>query len=106
EARLQRSLRLTRAILHATADAARVRGARPLFVVPSIGPPRPPEAHPEAFIVNALLDDLPHLVVDIEPSNLIPRDGHPDRVGAGGIADAIATALAPVLAPGKGARAP
>jgi hypothetical protein len=95
EAQLQRSLRLTRAILHATAGAARARGALPLFVVPSIGPPRPPEAHPEAFIVDALLDDLPHVVVDIDPSDLIPRDGHPDRAGARRIADAIAAALAP-----------
>jgi hypothetical protein len=103
EAQLQRSLRLTRAILHATAGAARARGAMPLFVVPSVGPPRPPEAHPEAFIVNALLDDLPYVVVDIESAQLIPRDGHPDRAGAGRIADAIAAALAPG---GDGIRAP
>jgi len=95
EAQLQRSLKLTRTILHATAAAARVRGALPLFVVPSIGLPRPREKHPEAFIVNALLDDLPHVVVDIDPAYLIPWDGHPDRAGAGQIADAIATALAP-----------
>ncbi len=98
EAELQRSLKLTRAILHATADAARARGALPLFVVPSIGPPRPPADHPEAFIVDALLDDLPHAVVDIEPEHLIPYDGHPDRTGAALIADAIAAALSPLLA--------
>lgn len=97
EAQLQRSLKLTRTILHATADAARARGALPLFVVPSIGPPRPREKHPEAFILDALLDDLPHVVVDIDPAHLIPWDGHPDRAGSGQIADAIATALAPKL---------
>jgi hypothetical protein len=97
EAELQRSLKLTRAILHATADAARARGALPLFVLPSIGPPRPPDGHPEAFIARALLDDLPHVIVDVEPAHLIPRDGHPDRAGAREIADAIAAALAPTL---------
>jgi hypothetical protein len=98
EAKLKRSLDLTRTILHATAGAARARGAWPLFVVPSIGPPRPAEARPEAFVVRALLDDLPHVVVDIDPAHLIPGDGHPDGAGAGQIADAIAAALAPHLA--------
>jgi hypothetical protein len=100
EARLQRSLRLTRAILHATADAARARGARPLFVVPSIGPPRPPEARPEAFVIQALLDDLPHVVVDIDAANLIPYDGHPGPAGARQIAEAIASSLGAFPAPG------
>ena len=62
--------------------------------MPSIGPARTLEAHPEAFVVHALLDDLPHVVVDIDPAHLIPWDGHPDRAGAGQIADAIAAALA------------
>jgi len=93
EARLQASLRLTRSILHATADAARRRGALPLFVLTSIGPPRPPRERPEAFVVDALLDDLPHVVVDIDPSELIPRDGHPDAAGAARIADAIVESL-------------
>src|SRR6185369_4568883 len=90
---LRRSLHLTRAILHATAGAARAHGALPLFVVPSIGPPRPPEKRPETFFVEALLDDLPHAVVDIDTADLIPGDGHPDRAGALRIADAIASAL-------------
>jgi hypothetical protein len=93
EARLQRSLRLSRAILHATAEAARARGAQPLFVVPSVGPPRAPRDRPESFVVDALLDDLPHVVVDIDRADLIPRDGHPDVHGAARIADAICSAL-------------
>ena len=97
EAKLRRSLGLTRTILHATAEAARARGAWPLFVVPSIGPPRLAEARPEAFVVEALLDDLPHVVVDIDPAHLIPGDGHPDAAGAREIAEAIAAALAPHL---------
>jgi hypothetical protein len=102
EPRLQASLDLTRKILHATAAAARARGAYPLFVVPTIGPIRPLDAHPEAFVVHALLDDLPHSVVDIDRTHLIPGDGHPDPVAASQIADAIAAALAPILVRGNG----
>jgi hypothetical protein len=95
EARMQESLALTRAILHATAAAARARGALPLFVFPSTGPPRPPEAHPEAFIVRAVADDLPHVVVDVDQARMLPwDDGHPDAEGARQIAAAIAEALA------------
>ena len=67
---------------------------QPLFVVPSFGPPRPLDEHPEAFIVRALVDDLPHVVVDIDPAHLLPGDGHPDAEGARQIAAAIAGALA------------
>jgi hypothetical protein len=95
DAGLQKSLRLTRAILHATAAAARARGAQPLFVFPSFGSPRPLDAHPEAFIVRALVDELPHIVVDIDPAHRLPGDGHPDPEAARQIAAAIAEALAP-----------
>lgn len=97
ESRLERSLRLTRAILHATASTARAHRAQPLFVVPSIGPKRTADQRPEAFVVNALLDDLPHVVVDIDRADLIPRDGHPDSAGAAKIADAITEALTPAM---------
>ncbi len=94
EARLQESLTLTRAILHASAAAARARGAQSLFVFPSTGPPRPLDAHPEAFIVRALVDDLPHVIVDVDPARMLPwDDGHPDAEGARQIATAIAEAL-------------
>ena len=94
DASLRRSLELTRAILHATAAAARARGAAALFVFPNFGPPRPLEAHAEAFMVSGLVDDLPHIVVDIDPSHRLPVDGHPDPEGARQIAAAIAEALA------------
>jgi hypothetical protein len=92
DAGLEKSLALTRAILHATAAATRARGAQPLFVVPSVGPRRSLDAHPEAFVVRALLDDLPYVVVDIDPAH-VPGDGHPDAEGARQIAAAIAEAL-------------
>jgi hypothetical protein len=93
EAGLQRGLDLTHAILGATAAAARARGAQPLFVVPSFGSPRPLDAHPEAFIVRAVLGDLPYVVVDIDPAHRLPSDGHPDAEGARQLAIAIAAAL-------------
>jgi hypothetical protein len=94
DASLRKSLELTRAILHATAEAARARGAKALFVFPSFGPPRPLEVHPEAFLVRALVDDLPHVLVDIDPAHRLPVDGHPDPEGARQLAAAIAEALA------------
>jgi hypothetical protein len=93
EADLQKSLALARAIVHATATAARSRGAEPLFVVPSVGPARPIDGHPEGFIVRALLDDLPHVVVDIDPAFVLPGDGHPNADGARQMAAAIAEGL-------------
>jgi hypothetical protein len=94
ERELQRSLTLTRRILHATADAARARGAIPLFALVTIGPPRTPRERPETFVEEAVLADLPHVVVDVSPSNLIPRDGHPNAAGAAQIADGIVAGLA------------
>lgn len=91
--RIARSVKLTRAILLATARAARDRGARPLFVVPSYGPKRAFEAHPEAEIVHALLDGLPSVMVDLDPARIMPWDGHPDAEGARELADAIVRAL-------------
>ena len=43
--------------------------------------------------MSALVDDLPHIVVDIDPSHRLPVDGHPDSEGARQIAAAIAEAL-------------
>jgi len=67
EARLSRSLELTRAILRETAREAQARGARPLFVVPSFDASRP-----EAFAVETVLEGLPHVVVDLDRSRLLP----------------------------------
>ena len=88
DARLEESMELTRAILRETARAARARGAKVLFVVPSLDP-----AHAAQPMLDALLAGLPHLVVDVDRSRLMPYDGHPDERGAEQLADAIAAAL-------------
>ena len=95
DAALERALATTGAVLRATAAAARARGAEPLFVIPSHGPPRPLDAHPEAWIVRALFADaaLPYVLVDLDPADVIPRDGHPNARGAAKIAAAIQAAL-------------
>lgn len=82
--RVDAGVSLTRAILQRTAAAARDHGARPLFVVPTFD-----RAHPDAGIVEAALDGLPHVWVDLDPARILPWDGHPDRLGAKQIADAI-----------------
>jgi hypothetical protein len=91
DAALERALATTGAVLLATANAARERGAQPLFVIPSAGPRRELDAHPEAFIVRRLFVDagLPYILVDLGPDEIIPGDGHPNPAGARRIADAI-----------------
>ena len=81
EWRLQKSLRLTRAILEATVREARQRGARPLLVAPVFG--REPQ------LLRELLDGLPHVTVELPPERIMPWDGHPDAQGARLVAEAI-----------------
>jgi hypothetical protein len=99
DAALARALRNTGAVLRATAAAARARGAEPLFVIPSPGPPRALDEHPEAWIVRALFADagLPYLLVDLDAGDVVPEDGHPSARGAEKIAAAIVGALGPRL---------
>jgi hypothetical protein len=93
EEKLQRAFAVTRAIHEATARAAAARGAKMLFVVPSYGPRRAAAEHPEAWIVRATLEGLPHVVVDLALERLMPHDGHPDPQGAREIAQAIAEGI-------------
>ena len=81
EWRLQKSLQLTRAILAATAQAARDRGARPLFVGVVFGP--------APDLLRDMLEGLPHRIVALDPARIMRWDGHPDPQGARQIADAI-----------------
>jgi hypothetical protein len=72
----------------------------PLTVIPSIGPARPLDAHPEAWMMRRLFVEtgLPYLLVDLGPEEIIPRDGHPNAAGARRIARALELALRPALA--------
>jgi hypothetical protein len=76
---LRDSMRLTAAILRETARTTRAHGAEPLFAVFSIGPERPLDEHPEAFIVRELFVEqrLPFVLVDVRPAEVIPGDWHP-----------------------------
>jgi len=95
ESRLRESLQLTSAILRETARRSRQHGAAPLFVVPSVGPPRPFEAHREAWILRELFVEprLHFVLVDLPPDELVAGDGHPGPGGHRRLADAIEAAL-------------
>jgi hypothetical protein len=92
-----RSVALARAVFAATAREARARGAVPLFVVVSVGPPRALEAHSEAAIIRTLFIDagLPYILIDLDVPERFPVDGHPNGAGARRIAAAIEAALRP-----------
>jgi hypothetical protein len=92
---LARSMALTRTVLVMTARAARARGARPLFVIVSPGRARTLNAHPEAAILRELFVDtgLPYLLVDLDATERLDVDGHPNPAGAAHIAADIESAL-------------
>jgi len=97
---LSAAMELNAAIVRATGDAARARGAEPLFLIPSFGPARALGEHAEAGIVRELFERQgePHLLVDIELSHIMPEDWHPDAAAARQIAATVADALRPRLA--------
>ncbi len=90
-------LQVTAAILRATADAARARGAFPLFVVTNYGPPCLREEGREAWIVDELLvgQGLPFVRVDLAPEDRLPGlfERHPSLRGTRKIAAAVEHAL-------------
>jgi hypothetical protein len=90
------SLALARTVFLKTAQAARARGARPLFVVVAPGPPRSLAAHPEAGIVRELFVDtgLPYVLVDLDARERLDGDGHPNLAGTARVVAAIEAALA------------
>jgi len=98
---IDRTLAVTSRVLRETAERSRARGARPVFVIPSYGPPRTLDEHPEAWIVRALFvqQGLPFVMVDIPSGLLLNGNPHPGPGGAAKIAAAIERALAPGPAP-------
>jgi hypothetical protein len=68
-----------------------------VFVIPSYGPPRTLDEHPEAWIVRSLFvqQGLPFVMVDIPSEFLLNGNPHPGPGGAAKIAAAIERALAP-----------
>ena len=94
---IDRTLTLTSAILRETSMRARARGAIPLFVVPIHGAMRPLGEQERAWILRALFvnQELPFILVDLPPDQLLNGDFHPGPRGAETIATAILAALPP-----------
>jgi lysophospholipase L1-like esterase len=90
-------LRVTAAILRATAEAARARGAFPLFVVTNYGAPCLHGEGEESWVVEELFvrQRLPFVRVDLGPEDRLPgiTEHHPNARGARRIADAVERAL-------------
>jgi len=91
EATLARGIATTRAVLRATVELARARGATALIVVPRFGA----EGPEERALREQLLDGagLRYVVVDLDPSWRLPNDLHPDASAAHAIAVAVAAHL-------------
>jgi hypothetical protein len=88
---IERGIAVTQAVLRATADLARARGAVPLTLVPQFAPEEPVER----MLRRRTLDEagLPYVWVELDPSWRIPDDQHPDRRAAHAMAVAIAARL-------------
>lgn len=91
------AVRVTAAILRATAAEARARGAVPLFVVTNFGPACRGEDGGEAWIVNELFvrQALPFVRVELDPEDRLPGtfERHPSLRGTRKLADAVERAL-------------
>jgi hypothetical protein len=88
---VERGITVTQAVLRATADLARARGAVPLILVPQFAP----EERVERVLRRRILDEaeLPYVWVELDPSWRIQGDQHPDRRAAHAMAVAIAARL-------------
>lgn len=106
------AVRVTAAILKASAAAARARGAVPLFIVTNYGPPCHRDDGGESWIVDQLFvrQALPFVRVDLDPEDRLPGafERHPSLRGTRKIADAVERALSERLgrAVDGGARRP
>jgi len=97
------ALRVTAAVLRATAAAARARRAFPLFLVTNYGPACRRDAGGEAWVVDELFvrQGLPFVRVDLGPEDRLPGifEGHPSLRGTRRLAAAVEQALRAELGP-------
>jgi hypothetical protein len=88
---VERGIAMTREVLGATVNLARVRGATPLIVVPHFGV----EEEAERTLRRRILDEthLPYVWIEIDEAWRLPWDRHPNARAAHAIAAAIAARL-------------
>ena len=93
---VDRGVAVTREVLRATSELARVNGATPLLVVLQFGH----EEQPEQVLRRRILDDarIPYVLVEIDSSWRLPWDRHPNARAAREIATAISSELRGQLA--------
>ena len=91
DATVDRGVTVTREVLRATTELARVHGATPVLVVLQFGH----EEQPEQVLRRRILDDasIPYVFVEIDSSWRLPWDRHPNARAAHAIATAIASEL-------------
>ncbi len=88
---VERGVRVTQEVLHATSEMARAHGATPLLVVLQFGH----EEQPEEMLRRRILDNasIPYVLIDIDSSWRLSWDRHPNGRAANAIAAAIANEL-------------
>jgi hypothetical protein len=91
EETIERGIAVTREVLQATCDLARMRGAVPVVVLPQFMPEEPAEQALRQRVLDGT--NLPVVRVELDRTWRIPGDGHPDPRAAHAIAVAIAARL-------------
>jgi hypothetical protein len=87
---VERGIRVTREVLHAVVGLARARGAAPLVIVPQFGV----EDRVQRTIRQRILgDDIPTVVVALDPGWRLSWDRHPNAHAAHVIAEAVTARL-------------
>jgi hypothetical protein len=91
DATVDRGVTVTREVLRASSELARVRGATPLLVVLQFGH----EEQPEQMLRRRILDNasIPYVLVEVDSSWRLPWDRHPNARAARVIATAIVNEL-------------
>jgi hypothetical protein len=92
ETTVERGIRMTREVLLAIDDLARRRGATPLVIVPQFGVE---DDLQRAIRQRVLGDDIPAVIVPLDPDWRLAWDRHPNPQAAHVIAGAVAARLRP-----------